>query len=135
MKKFLLLLLALLAGGCSTIKYVPVETVKYVTVEKKDSVEVFVHDSVYVNNYIHERNDTVFVENIQYKWKIQYKDKIVIQKDTVSVVQKETIEVPAQLTKTQQNLIAMGKASYAFIAIIVLALLIFVGTKIYKKFF
>lgn len=135
MKKLLLPLLILLVGGCSTIKYVPVETVKYVTVEKKDSVEVFVHDSVYVNNYIHERNDTVFVEKIQYKWKIQYKDKIVIQKDTVSVVQKETIEVPAQLTKKQQNLIAMGKASYAFIAIIVLALLIFVGIKIYKKFF
>ena len=134
MKRLGIILSILLLGGCSTVKYVPVVKTEYVTVEKKDSVEVFVRDSIYVEKYIHEKNDTVYVEKIQYKWKTQFKDKIVIQKDTVKIAEEKTIEVPAQLTKKQQNLIAMGKAAYAFIGLVVLALLVFVGIKV-RKFF
>lgn len=83
--------------GCSTVKYVPVESVKldsvYFNRYERDSI--YIKDSVFVSS----RADTVFLN----RWHNVYRDRIV--RDTLykSVCDTTTVvrEVPREFTKLQ----------------------------------
>ena len=69
----LLLLIALICGGCSTTKYVPVETIKRDTVyqSKIEHDSVYLHDSVYVKEW--QKGDTVYRDRD--RWHTKYVEK------------------------------------------------------------
>lgn len=91
---FLALLLALLAG-CSTTRYVPVETVKWRDsvrlVERVDSIHV--HDSVYVHQWA--AGDTQWVEKVTVH--TRYRDRW--RADTVIVHRRDSVPYPVEVTK------------------------------------
>lgn len=97
-KLFSLIILAVAAGACTTTKYVPVESVRvdsvYVARVERDSI--YERDSVFVA----VKADTVFVSKVQYR----YRDRIV--RDTLSVLQCDTItrvvEVEKRLSRREQ---------------------------------
>lgn len=97
-KLYLLAGIAMLAVGCTTTKYVPVESVRvdsvYVARVERDSI--YERDSVFVA----VKADTVFVSKVQYR----YRDRIV--RDTLSVLQCDTItrvvEVEKRLSRREQ---------------------------------
>lgn len=96
--------IAMLAVGCTSTKYVPVESVRvdsvYVARVERDSI--FERDSVFVA----VKADTVFFSRVQYR----YRDRIV--RDTLSVVQRDTItrvvEVEKKLTRNEQLKMDIG---------------------------
>ena len=91
----LALLTAALSAGCTSVRYVPVETVRTdsVFVDRWLRDSVYLHDSVYVNMWAH--GDTVFVEKAVTKY--AYKDRW--RHDTVSVVRADTVGVPYLVEK------------------------------------
>ena len=101
---YLLAGIAMLAVGCTTTKYVPVESVRvdsvYIARIERDSI--FERDSVFVL----AKADTVFVSRVQYR----YRDRIV--RDTLCVVQRDTItrvvEVEKKLTRNEQLKMDIG---------------------------
>ena len=103
-KLYLLAGVAVLAVGCTTTKYVPVESVRvdsvYVARVERDSI--FEKDSVFVM----AKADTVFVSRVQYR----YRDRIV--RDTLSVVQRDTItrvvEVEKKLSRSERLKMDVG---------------------------
>ena len=90
-----LALLAIMATGCTTTKYVPVETIRYRDsvrlVERVDSIHV--HDSVYVHQW-HER-DTQWVEKVTVH--TRYRDRW--RADTVIVHRRDSVPYPVEVTK------------------------------------
>ena len=103
-KLYLLAGIAMLAVGCTTTKYVPVESVRvdsvYVARVERDSI--YERDSVFVA----VKADTVFVSKVQYR----YRDRIV--RDTLSVLQRDTItrvvEVEKRLSRREQLKMDVG---------------------------
>ena len=103
-KLYLLAGIAMLAVGCTSTKYVPVESVRvdsvYVARVERDSI--FEKDSVFVL----AKADTVFVSRVQYR----YRDRIV--RDTLSVVQRDTItrvaEIEKKLSRSEQLKMDVG---------------------------
>lgn len=118
-----LLFLMCMLCGCTTIKYVPVETVRTEKVTEHDSIylEVVKHDSVVVE----KRGDTVFVD----RWRTRYQDRWHDRwRDSVRVDSVQVpYPVPAELTKWQQFCCDYGKVMLG--VTIVLAILIFILLK------
>ena len=100
---FILIVLTIFVNSCVT-KYVPVESVRvdsvYVARVERDSI--FEKDSVFVL----AKADTVFVSRVQYR----YRDRIV--RDTLSVVQRDTItrvaEIEKKLSRSEQLKMDVG---------------------------
>lgn len=92
---FLGLLACIMLAGCKTVRYVPVETVRtdsvYVDRFHRDSV--YLHDSVFVNQYL--KGDTVYVDKVVTKYK--YKDRW--RYDTMAVVKTDSVRVPYPVEK------------------------------------
>ena len=114
---------------CTTTKYVPITEYRDRVVVKTDSLlktdSVYVHDSVSV--YI--RGDTVFT----YKYHIQYKDRYIVRNKSDTLIVRDSIpykvEVGKQLSKTDRDLLNIGKiASVCFF----IGILAFIGW-IYRK--
>ena len=99
MRLFLLSLLTIFVGGCTSVKYVPVETVRVdsVFVAKVERDSIYERDSLFVA----VKADTVFLSRVQYR----YRDRFV--RDTVSVVRCDTVtkivEVEKPLSFWQQK--------------------------------
>lgn len=101
---FILIVLTIFVNSCTTTKYVPVESVRvdsvYVARVERDSI--FEKDSVFVM----AKADTVFVSRVQYR----YRDRIV--RDTLSVVQRDTItrvvEIEQRLSRSEQLKMDVG---------------------------
>lgn len=76
--------------GCTTVKYVPVESVThdstYISQLKRDSIHV--HDSIYL--FVETKSDTVY--QTKYVQKIIYRD--VLRTDTQYIDRIDTIRVP-----------------------------------------
>jgi len=83
MKHLLLIILTIiLLAGCATkkhIEYVDREVVRYEVQVRHDTVTVATHDSVY--HTIIQKGDTVF--NTKYVERIRYRDRVVLQYDTL----------------------------------------------------
>lgn len=123
MKTILSLFLAtLLFIGCKPIK----ETVY---VDRWNDRYIQRVDSVYVNNtdtvLIEKRGDTVY--NTMIKWRVR--DKIRIERDTVQERKFFTIEKTITKTVKVRDLIWWGGL------IVLITGVLYVGFKIYKKFF
>ena len=104
MRKVLLFLVLTILMGCTTTKFVPVETVRvdsvYVAKVQRDSI--YERDSVFVA----VKADTVFVSKVQYR----YRDRFV--RDTVSVLRCDTVtkvvEVEKRLSRREQLKMDIG---------------------------
>ena len=90
-----LALLAIMATGCTTTKYVPVETIRYRDsvrlVERLDSIHV--HDSVYVHQWA--AGDTQWVEKVTVH--TRYRDRW--RTDTVITYRRDSVPYPVEVTK------------------------------------
>ena len=91
----LLVLIALICGGCSTTKYVPVETIKRDTVyqSKIERDSVYLHDSVYVKEW--QKGDTIYRDRD--RWHTKYVEKEV--HDTIYQSKTDSIAVPYPIEK------------------------------------
>lgn len=90
-KGLLLLVLAIVVGGCRTkTVYLPVETVKTEYRDKFFKDSVYMYDSVFVKL----KGDTVWLE----KYKYQYRDKLV--KDSVFI--NDTIRIAYPVVETKE---------------------------------
>lgn len=130
---FIILILAMIMSGCTSIRYIPVETIKteYVskidTFIKKDSVHI--KDSVFVT----VKNDTVIVD----RWHIKYKDKWEYKIVTDTIIKTDSVQVPypveKSLTKWQQ--IKLDAGGMAIGGCLVFLLIIIVGffVRAYRK--
>lgn len=90
-----LALLAIMATGCTTTKYVPVETIRYRDsvrlVERVDSIHV--HDSVYVHQWA--AGDTQWVEKVTVH--TRYRDRWRV--DTILIHRRDSVPYPVEVTK------------------------------------
>ena len=109
-------ILSLLLSGCTTTKYIPVETIKTDTVYqakiKRDSV--YLHDSVYVKEW--QKGDTIF--RYRDRWHTKYVEKEV--HDTLYQSRVDSIAVPypveKELTWWQAKKIEFGELSMLIMA-------------------
>lgn len=96
--------LAVTLSGCTSTRYVPVETVR---TEYKDKVrEVHTTDSVVDTRFVYVKGDTV----IDYRDRVKWRDRYV--HDTCTVVKTDSIAVPypveRELTWWQQTKMDFG---------------------------
>jgi hypothetical protein len=112
----LLVLIALICGGCSTTKYVPVETIKRDTVyqSKIERDSVYLHDSVYVKEW--QKGDTIYRDRD--RWHTKYVEKEV--HDTLYQSKTDSIAVPypveKELTWWERKKIEFGELAMVVMA-------------------
>ena len=112
----LLLLIALICGGCSTTKYVPVETIKRDTVyqSKIERDSVYLHDSVYIKEW--QKGDTIYRDRD--RWHTKYVEKEV--HDTLYQSKTDSIAVPypveKELTWWERKKIEFGELAMVVMA-------------------
>lgn len=104
--------------GCKSIQYVPVENT-IVKTEYKNSVS---YDSIYFTDsvYIREKNDTVYIENIKYRYKYVSNVDTIVKNDTITNTIIQEVEVIKEVNKLkwwQTALIALGALSLVYIII------------------
>lgn len=104
--------------GCKSIQYVPVENT-IVKTEYKNSVS---YDSIYFTDsiYIREKNDTVYIENIKYRYKYVSNIDTIVKNDTITNTIIQEVEVIKEVNKLkwwQTALIALGILSLVYIII------------------
>ena len=112
----LLLLIALICGGCSTTKYVPVETIKRDTVyqSKIERDSVYLHDSVYVKEW--QKGDTIYRDRD--RWHTKYVEKEVHDTLYQSRVDSIAVSYPVEkeLTWWQAKKIEFGELAMVVMA-------------------
>jgi hypothetical protein len=121
----LLVLIVLLCSGCTTTKYVPVETIKTDTVYQSriERDSVYLHDSVYVKEW--QKGDTVFRDRD--RWHTKYVEREV--HDTLYQSMVDSIAVPYPVEK-ELSWWAKKKIEFGELAMIIMAgLLCFVVIK------
>jgi len=103
----------LLFTGCTTTKYVPIETVRTDTlkVTKYERATVFIHDSTIVS----EKGDTMFVE----KWHTKFRDRW--HHDSVYIASHDTIPQPYPVTEYVER--KRSKLDWFFIITGIIALI------------
>lgn len=127
MARYVIAVLLLLCIGCTTTKYVPIESVH---TEYRDRVNIQ-RDSIYLRDsiYIENKGDTIVIE----RWRDRWRDRII--RDTMSVNTTDTIqhivEVEKPLTAAQKVRIAIGNIAIA--AVFVLLLVYFVRRRFFNK--
>ncbi|AVM53325.1 hypothetical protein JN06_01359 [Bacteroides zoogleoformans] len=114
----ILMMLMLLLHGCSSVRYVPVETTK-IEYRTRDSIRydsIYKHDSIYVL----DKGDTVYkyIKLMEYRYLFINKTDTVLQTDSVQV----PYPVEKKLTKWESVKLDMG--GWMFGALIVLLLYI-----------
>ena len=98
-------IVVLIFCGCTTTKYIPVETVKDVYHNTTDTIRDSISHSVYVNRYI--KGDTVYNDRIEFLYKDRWKvhDSIVIQRDSIPYPVEVIKEVEIPVTPWHNYLI------------------------------
>ena len=90
MKWIKILCLLVLTAGCSSVRYVPVETIRrdsvYITQIRIDSVVD--RDSIYIKEWAKE--DTVFIDKVKWKFRDRWRQTV----DTLQVVRVDSVQVP-----------------------------------------
>lgn len=127
MARYVIAALLLLCIGCTTTKYVPIESVH---TEYRDRVNVQ-RDSIYLRDsiYIENKGDTIVIE----RWRDRWRDRII--RDTLRVNTTDTIqhlvEVERPLTIAQRVKIAIGNIAIA--AVFVLLLVYFIRRRFFNQ--
>ena len=98
-------IVVLIFCGCTTTKYIPVETVKDVYHNTTDTIRDSISHTVYVNQYI--KGDTVYNDRVEYLYKDRWKvhDSIVIQRDSIPYPLEVIKEVEKPVTPWHNYLI------------------------------
>lgn len=121
----IILLVSAIWFGCSTTKYIPLESVRYDTTY----VNKYQYDSIYKRDSIvvRDKGDTVFIE----KYRYLYRDKLL--RDTLYFSKTDSIHVPypveRKLTRWEQFKVDVG--GFAVSAVVVTVLIVF-GIFVYK---
>lgn len=121
----IILLVSAIWFGCSTTKYIPLESVRYDTTY----VNKYQYDSIYKRDSIvvRDKGDTVFIE----KYRYLYRDKLL--RDTLYFSKTDSIHVPypveRKLTRWEQFKVDVG--GFAVSAVVVAVLIVF-GIFVYK---
>jgi hypothetical protein len=131
MKNSLNILLAIFAIqliGCTTIKYVPVESVHtdsiYISKAQKDST------LIWENTNTSHQGDTTIIDRIKVIKEIHYKTDSVI-KEKVDTI-REVVEVERKLTKWEQTKMELGGVAIGGLVFSIIAVVIFVLIKLRK---
>lgn len=98
--------------GCTTTKYVPIESVRTEYINKVEK------DTVIINNdrLIKEKGDTVYIVNTKYVYKTKNKIDTIIRIDTIPIIQEvEVIREVNRLKDWQIILMILGGAMVAVI--------------------
>ena len=98
-------IIALIFCGCTSTKYIPVETVRDVYHHSTDTIRDSISHTVYVNQYV--KGDTVYNDRIEYLYKDRWKvhDSIVIQRDSIPYPVEVIKEVEIPVTPWHNYLI------------------------------
>lgn len=98
-------IIALIFCGCTTTKYIPVETVRDVYHNTTDTIRDSISHTIYVNRYV--KGDTVYNDRIEYLYKDRWKvhDSIVIQRDSIPYPVEVIKEVEIPVTPWHNYLI------------------------------
>lgn len=98
-------IIALIFCGCTTTKYIPVETVRDVYHNTTDTIRDSISHTVYVNRYV--KGDTVYNDRVEYLYKDRWKvhDSIVIQRDSIPYPVEVIKEVEIPVTPWHNYLI------------------------------
>lgn len=101
-------IIALIFCGCTTTKYIPVETVRDVYHNTTDTIRDSISHTVYVNQYV--KGDTVYNDRVEYLYKDRWKvhDSIVIQRDSIPYPVEVIKEVEIPVTPWHNYLIIGG---------------------------
>ena len=121
----LLVLFCLTASSCASTKPLT-NTRDSVRVEYRlDSVYIYKHDSVFRDRW--RAGDTTYIQ--VEKWRTLYKDKIVIQHDTIATTETKEIAV-----KYVPEYYKRTSAGFWVLLLLLLATLAFKAYKLYVKF-
>lgn len=98
--------------GCTTTKYIPVETVR---TEYKNKVEV---DTIIINNdkIIKEKGDTIYITETKYIYKTKNKIDTILRVDTIPIIQE--VEVIKEVNKLKNWQIILMILGGGFVAIV-----------------
>ena len=115
----------LLLTGCTTTKYVPVETVRTDTmkVTKYERDSIYIHDSTIVR----ENGDTMLIE----KWHTRWRDRW--HHDSVYIARHDTIPQPYPVTEYVEH--KRSKTDWFFIItgiIALIAVIVYAAVKVRK---
>ena len=91
--------------GCTTTKYVPIESVRTEYINKVEK------DTVIINNdrLIKEKGDTVYIVNTKYVYKTKNKIDTILRIDTIPIIQEvEVIKEVNKLKDWQVVLMVLG---------------------------
>jgi len=87
MNKFvLLLLLAVFAFSCNTVRYVPVETTRTEYIDRFQRDSIFIQEQVFTDRW--RKNDTVFISRDVLRF--EYRDRVLRD----SIVRIDSIKIP-----------------------------------------
>ena len=98
--------------GCTTTKYVPIESVRTEYINKVEK------DTVIINNdrLIKEKGDTVYIVNTKYVYKTKNKIDTILRIDTIPIIQEvEVIKEVNKLKDWQVVLMVLGGGMLAVI--------------------
>ena len=98
--------------GCTTTKYVPIESVRTEYINKVEK------DTVIINNdrLIKEKGDTVYIINTKYVYKTKNKIDTILRIDTIPIIQEvEVIKEVNRLKNWQVILMVLGGGMVAVI--------------------
>ena len=98
--------------GCTTTKYVPIESVR---TEYKNKVEI---DTIIINNdkIVKEKGDTIYITETKYVYKTKNKIDTILRIDTIPIIREvEVIKEVNRLKDWQIILMVLGGAMVAVI--------------------
>lgn len=98
--------------GCTTTKYVPIESVRTEYINKVEK------DTVIINNdrLIKEKGDTIYIVNTKYVYKTKNKIDTILRIDTIPIIQEvEVIKEINKLKDWQVILMVLGGGMVAVI--------------------
>ena len=115
--------LLLLMYGCSSVRFIPIETVK-VEYRTRDSIRydsIYKHDSIYIK----EKGDTV------YKYIKQVANRYIFVNKTDTIIKTDSVQVPCPVEKklTKWESIKLDMGGWMFGALLIILLYI-----MYKRY-
>lgn len=98
-------IIALIFCGCTSTKYIPVETVRDVYHNTTDTIRDSISHTVYVSQYV--KGDTIYNDRVEYLYKDRWRvrDSIVILRDSVAYPVEVIKEVEIPVTPWHNYLI------------------------------
>lgn len=98
--------------GCTTTKYVPIESVRTEYINKVEK------DTVIINNdrLVKEKGDTIYIVNTKYVYKTKNKIDTILKVDTIPIIQEvEVIKEVNKLKDWQVILMVLGGGMVAVV--------------------